>query len=95
MTPTPESVLKKELKEVLKRYGAFHCMIKGGPHSKVGDPDIVVCYKGRFIGIEAKTHEGHQSTWQELRERQITEAGGIYAVIRSTEELIRLLEEVE
>lgn len=83
----PEAEIKKKIKDYLKEIGAFWSAIKGGAHSKPGDPDLVVCYKGKFIGIEAKTQTGVQSPMQKLREQQIKDAGGIYILARSVDDV--------
>ncbi len=70
-------------------------MIQGGAYSKPGDPDIVVCYQGIYIGIEAKTKTGVQSEWQKLREKQIKAAGGIYILARSVEDVEIAIEDIQ
>lgn len=88
---TPESKLKKDLKTLLNERGAYWAAIAGGPYAKPGDPDIIVCYQGMFIAIEAKTYEGSQSEWQKLREKQIRDAGGIYLIIKNVDQLASFL----
>ena len=95
MVLTPESVLKKSLKRILTDRGAYWVMVAGGVYAKPGDPDIVACYHGCFIAIEAKTYKGVQSDWQKLREKQVKDAQGIYVVIRSTDALIQLLDDLD
>lgn len=92
---TAEGRIKKELRQYLTDIGAFWSNVQGGPGSKPGDPDMVVCYKGIYIGIEAKTDVGKQSDIQRLREKEIHRAGGIYWVIRSVEELKEKIEAIE
>lgn len=84
---TPEAELKRDIKKYLDDIGAYWCMIKGGAHSKPGDPDIVACIGGSFVGIEAKTYEGVQSNIQRLRQRQIEGANGIYILARSVDDV--------
>lgn len=55
-------------------------MVPGGIYGKNGSPDIIVCYKGRFIAIEGKAGDGKQSGWQRHRQKQIERAGGLYIV---------------
>ena len=92
---TPEGRLKKEIKALLDERGAFWSLIPGGSYAKTGDPDIVVCYKGRYVGIEAKTPVGMQSQWQRLREEQIKAAGGVYILARSTDDVRAMLDEID
>ena len=92
---TPESQLKKNLKKILTDRGAYWSVVAGGSYSKPGDPDIIACYKGLFIAIEAKTYEGTQSEWQKLRERQVRDARGIYLVVKAPEHLTAYLDEID
>lgn len=89
---TPESKLKRDLKNLLNKRGAYWCAIAEGAYAKPGDPDIVACYKGMFIAIEAKTYDGAQSEWQKLREKQIRDAGGTYLIIRTVDQLMSFLD---
>jgi hypothetical protein len=57
-----------------------------------GNPDIVVCYKGIFVGLEIKTKTGKQSPSQEKTEQEIINAGGKYFIIRSIDDVINALE---
>ena len=92
---TPEGRIKKELRRYLSDIGAFWSNVQGGPGSKPGDPDMVICYEGRYIGIEAKTRDGKQSEIQRLRQGEIQRAGGLYWVIRSLDELKERIKEIQ
>ena len=48
-----ESQFSREIRKSLDRYGYFRKMI-GGAFVVPGIPDILGCYKGKFIGIECK-----------------------------------------
>ena len=91
---TPEAELKKDIKSYLDSIGAYWCMIKGGAHSKPGDPDMIACVDGRFIGIEAKTYDGAQSPIQKLRQRQIESAGGMYILVRSVDDVRQVMDKL-
>ena len=92
---TPEAKLKSEIKEYLKTFpNIFMHSVPGAAFGKVGAPDIVVCYKGRYIGIEAKTYEGRFSEWQKTRKAQIEAAGGIAIFARSIEDIRKVMEEM-
>lgn len=58
---------------------------------KAGCPDIVVCLKGRFIGLEVKTEKGRQSDKQKQAEKEIIKAGGIYKIVKSLEDVIHAI----
>lgn len=70
----------------------FEHSVPGGTYGKKGIPDILVCYKGRYIAIEAKTHEGKFSKWQNTRKAQIEAAGGIVIYARSVDDVRRVIE---
>lgn len=84
---TPESKVKKEIKEYLKSIGAYYAMVPGGAYGTNGSPDMIACYRGTFIAIEGKAGDGAQSKWQKLRQRQIEEAGGIYVLARDVSDV--------
>ena len=91
---TPEAELKKDIKRYLDGIGAYWSMIKGGAHSKPGDPDMIACVRGRFVGIEAKTYDGVQSNIQKMRQRQIEDAGGIYVLARSVDDVSEAVDKI-
>lgn len=92
---TPEGQLKKDIKDYLKEVGAFWSMVTGGAYSKEGDPDIVVCYKGCYIAIEAKTYTGKMSPIQTVRRTQIIDAGGIHICARSVDDVKKTIEKID
>ena len=92
---TPEGRIKTDIRRFLTDSGAFWSNVQGGPGSKPGDPDIVACYKGRYIGREAKSEKGVQSQIQKVRESEIIKAGGIYEVVRSVDDVKRVLESID
>ena len=56
-----------------------------------GEPDIVVCYKGKFIGIEVKSHTGRARGLQVAKIKEIRKAGGVAFVLREPELVSELL----
>ena len=91
---TPEGRLKKAIKALLDERGAFWSMIPGGAYGKTGDPDMVACYRGRYIGIEAKAGTS-QSKWQKIREAQIKASGGIYIKAESVDDVRIVLDDID
>lgn len=69
-----ENKVKKFLKDnqcwLLKYWG-------GAAYTKSGIPDILVCCKGRFMGVELKAPNGKPSDLQIYNLRQIDKAGGL------------------
>jgi len=60
-------------------------------NSKQGVPDIIVCYKGRYIGLEIKGTKGVQSDFQKQAEAAIKLAGGEYYIIRDLQEVVDII----
>ena len=85
--PTAEQKIKKEIKDFVESVGGYWASVTGGPYSKPGDPDLIVCLKGRFIAIEGKVHGERLRPIQELRKEEIEDAGGIHIIGRSREEV--------
>lgn len=78
---TPETKVKKKVREVLKALGAYYVMPITGGYGNSGAPDFVVCLRGRFIGIECKAGKGKTTALQEKNLAQIRSAGGLAIVI--------------
>ncbi len=53
-----------------------------------GISDIVGGWRGQLLCIEVKTSSGRQSPEQKAFEQKVTANGGLYAVIRSVDEII-------
>lgn len=77
MSKTEEQKIKKDIKLYIERIGGFWSVVTGGPWSKKGDPDIVACIKGRYVGIEGKVPSKGLEELQEVRRQQIIASGGI------------------
>lgn len=82
MGMTPEAKVKKAVRQVLDRLGAYYVMPVTGGYGRQGAPDFLVCLKGQFIGIETKAGKGKLTALQEMNLKQIIEAGGLSLVIR-------------
>ena len=57
---------------------------------KNGAPDIVVVLKGKYLGLEVKRPTTGQNEAQKVFEKELTEAGGEYYVVRSIEDVQKL-----
>jgi len=95
VTGTPEQDIKKQIKSYLNDNGIYWIPTKGGPHTRAGDPDLIVCYRGYFVGIEAKTRTGRQHGQQKLRQKQIETNGGTYIIARSVGDVRESLEKID
>lgn len=90
-----ESDLKKKIKEYIESRGGFWSLVQGGPYSKPGDPDLIMCYKSRHVGLEAKTFSGRPSAIQKRRKRELEMAGGIYIFPRSLNDVARVMDFID
>ena len=52
-------------------------------YSVNGVPDIIMIYKGKFVGLEVKNEKGKQSESQKDFEKLCKSNGGYYKVVRS------------
>lgn len=87
--PIPPNIKVRILGEFYRRVGKYDCA------SEPGLPDIIVIYKGYFVGLEVKTKTGRQRQTQLRAENNIKRAGGFYFVVRSLEDVKRAFEEVD
>ncbi len=85
---TLESEIKKEIKDYIEEIGGFWSAVAGGAYSKPGDPDLIACINGRFVGIEGKTPSGRISQAQLERKEEIEHANGYYLIVRSKADFI-------
>jgi hypothetical protein len=72
--------------------GAFRTE-RGGFYKfgEVGSPDIICVVRGRFIGIECKTPTGKLNDNQLDFKERLEEAGGMYVVARSLDDISNIL----
>jgi len=61
----------------------------------MGLPDIIGCYKGWFVGIEAKRPGRSPTKMQHYIMKRIEAAGGFAASIHSVEEAEAFLNEID
>lgn len=81
---TPESKVKKRVKEILAQVGAYYAMPMGTGFGNSGVPDFLVCKGGLFYGIECKAGGNKPTALQLKNLDDIRKAGGIALVIDET-----------
>ena len=90
MAKTPEKRVKDACVELLKEFGAYYFFPVMGGYGRSGIPDIIACYRGRFIAIECKAGFNTTTQLQERELKAITDSGGITMVVREdTLDLLR------
>lgn len=83
--------IQHDIESYLNEHRIFHFRPNGN-----GLPDVIVCYKGRFIGLELKKPktgqaQGHQKTIR----KEIKENGGISEFPRSLDDIKKILRKVD
>ncbi len=93
MAMTPEGKVKNKIKDYLKSLGAWYYMPVSNGMGRSGCPDILVCYKGLFYGIECKAPGKLKNTTpnQDREIAAINAAGGLAFVADSVETVKELI----
>ena len=93
---TPESKVKKQVKKILDDLGAYHFSPMMDGYGRSGVPDIIACYKGRFIGIECKAGDNKPTLLQLRNIEDIKRNQGLAIVVNedNIEALLTLVKEI-
>ena len=93
----PEAKVKKQVKKILDDIGASHFSPMSGGFGRSGVPDIIACYKGRFIGIECKAGKNEPTLLQKHNIKEIQRNQGLAIVVNedNIEALLTLVKEIE
>lgn len=86
---TPEGRVKAAIKRWLDKRGVWHFSPVSNGMGVHGIPDIIACWKGRFIGIEVKApgKTGAVTELQKFQINGINAAGGVAVVVDSVSAL--------
>lgn len=91
-----EKQLQDACVEYLELRDIYHVVTHGNAFERRGRPDIYLCYKGKFVGIELKKGAGDKPTPLQLKHlREITASGGVSAWLTSLDELKDLLSSID
>ena len=90
-----ESLFITQIKKYLRDRGAYCEKIWGGGFQSAGIPDIIGCYRGYFIGIEAKVGNNKPSEIQKAKIKMINDAGGFAKVVWKLDEVKELLDLID
>ena len=95
MAQTPESKVKKAVREMLDVLKIYHFMPPANGFGRAGIPDIIACMNGHFIAIECKAGKGQTTALQDRELNAILNAGGTTYIARESnlDELQQLLRE--
>lgn len=79
---TPEGKVKQAVVKILKQYNAWYFFPVSTGYGRAGIPDIIACWKGKFMAIECKAQDNLTPTpLQEIQLKQIEDAGGVTWVV--------------
>jgi hypothetical protein len=94
---TPEAKVKHKVKKILDDLKCYHFSPQTGGYGRSGVPDIIACYKGRFIAIECKAGKGVLTALQKYNIDQIKSNQGLAIVINegNIESLLTLVKEIQ
>ena len=94
-------MLEKDIIAAIRRYLAtlgedvFFWKEHGSPYGTSGVPDIICCYKGRFLGLEAKLPRGRLTALQKRALEKVNRAGGIARRVESAEDVKAIIEQAD
>jgi Holliday junction resolvase len=90
---TPEAKVKKKVKKILDDLKAYHFSPMTAGYGRSGVPDIIVCYKGYFIGIECKSGNNEPTMLQKHNMKLINDNQGLAFVINESniDELLTIM----
>lgn len=91
MANTPEGKVKRKCVDIITKHGAYYFAPAANGYGRAGIPDLIICYKGRFLGVECKAGFNKPSALQEREMAAIHKAGGSAMVVR--EDTTEMLEQ--
>ena len=91
-----EKTFELKVRKYLEERGAWVLKTWGGGMQRSGIPDLLVCLKGIFFGIELKADKGKPSDLQRWNVSEINRSGGIGIILYPAgfEEFRKLVEVV-
>ena len=75
-----EKHLDRRVERYLSGQGCYWVKTHGSAFGRAGTPDLLVCCRGRFVGIEDKAPSGRVSKLQRRELDLIERAGGVSLV---------------
>jgi len=94
-TMKKESKIREEIVKAIRARGGRPIKFYGCIYSESGMPDLLVCYRSRFIFIETKQKGKEARKKQELVMQSLRNAGAIGGVVDSLKNAIIYFDEVD
>lgn len=86
-----ERTIVDRIRTDLVKHGAWVLKIHGSAMQVKGIPDLLCCWRGRFVGLEAKQPGEHSTPLQSQTQLEIRRAGGIAGEVTSVADVQKLL----
>ena len=86
-----ESALQRAIIRALETRGCYvvNVVVAG----RTGTPDLIVCHEGHYIALEVKLPKQQPTAIQLVERQRVLRAGGAFAVVRSVEEALAVLDD--
>lgn len=84
MALTPEKKVKNQVVKLLNESKAYYFFPATYGYGRSGIPDVIICYRGRFIGVECKAGNNKPTPLQLRELAAIEAAGGTSLVVNET-----------
>lgn len=89
-----ESAFQKEAINLIASMGGYVIKIHVSAYQSQGEPDLVCCYRGRFVAFELKVDDNKPSTLQLEKIADIKRAGGVALPVYNINEIKETLYEL-
>lgn len=89
-----ETIIQEKIIAHLKEHKVLNWRMSGATNLS-GFPDILVCYKGFFVGLEVKTDVGTPTLQQAKVIQDIIQSGGVAGLVTSVKDVEDLLSGVD
>ena len=86
-----ESLIQSKILRYLQQRPDVWC-VKTIQCNERGVPDLLLCYRGEFIGLEVKSDTGRATKIQLAQMQRIRAAGGTAEIVTSIEDVKDILE---
>jgi len=97
MSKQKEGSLQERIQKIITKRGGYCFKNHGDMTTEPGRPDIICCYKGLFVAIEAKVDNNAPSKAQGIHCRKIWKAEGIAIItwdVSSVEEVLDFIDNI-
>ena len=89
-----ETKLQRKIQAYLRSKGCYEFKVHGSVYMRNGIPDIIACYKGKFIGIECKVNNNTMSELQKTNKKMILDARGIHILAYKLDDVKNIIENI-